>query len=171
MTIEAELEGAPSLGILAEVDDDHVIKTQVLRAALELDVIPAIAAGHHDVDSIARATGCSPAGMRLLLDSLCAVKLLRPSNGGYALTPTAEAYVDPASPACCAEIYLDDLRAWDRFTENVRTGRLERDYGGPGSDRVWAAWAAQPTERCRYPCPSLFSLTLLPDHRPTRTKK
>ena len=139
---EAEPESAPSLGILAEVDDDHVTRTQIVRAALELDVIPAVAAGNHDTDSIARVTGCSPAGMRVLLDALCALKLLRWTDGAYALTPTAEAYLDPASPANCAAIFLDELRAWDRFTEAVRTGRMPTDYASAGSDRVWAAWAA-----------------------------
>jgi len=135
-------ESAPSLGILAEVDDDHVTRTQIVRAALELDVIPAVAAGNHDAEAIARATGCSTAGMRVLLDALCALKLLCWSDGAYALTPTAQAYLDPGSPANCAEIFLDDLRAWDRFTETVRTGRMPTDYASAGSDRVWAAWAA-----------------------------
>ena len=142
MTEATGPESAPSLGILEEVDDDHVIRTQILRAALELEVIPAIAAGNHDAETIARATGCSAAGMRVLLDGLRAVKLLSWSDGAYYLTPTAEAYLDPGSPAFCAEIYLDDLRAWDRFTDAVRTGRMPTDYGSAGSDRIWAAWAA-----------------------------
>jgi ubiquinone/menaquinone biosynthesis C-methylase UbiE len=135
-------ETAPSLGILAEVDDEHVTRTQIVRAALELDVIPAVAAGSHDAEAIARVTGCSTAGMRVLLDALCALKLLRWSDGAYALTPTAEAYLDPDSPANCAAIFLDELRAWDRFTEAVRTGRIPTDYASAGSDRIWAAWAA-----------------------------
>ena len=46
----------PSLGILAEVDDVLALKVQIVRAALELEVIPAVAAGHRDAESIARAT-------------------------------------------------------------------------------------------------------------------
>ena len=77
----------PSLGILEEVDDVLATKVQIVRAALELEVIPAVAAGHRDAESIARATGCSPAGMRILLDGLCALGLLRWSDGAYSLTP------------------------------------------------------------------------------------
>jgi 2-polyprenyl-3-methyl-5-hydroxy-6-metoxy-1,4-benzoquinol methylase len=142
MALTVEPSSAPSLGVLTDVDNDHVRRTQIVRAALELDVIPAVAAGNHDPDAIARATGCSIGGMRVLLDGLCAVKLLHWSDGAYALTPTAEAYLDPGSPAYCAEVFLDDLRAWDRFTDTVRTGIVPRDYASAGSDRVWAAWAA-----------------------------
>jgi len=142
MTASEAPETAPSLGVLQEVDDEHVTRTQLVRAALELEVIPAVAAGHRHVEEVARATGCSMAGMRALLDGLCALKLLRSSDGGYALSDTAEAYLVPGSPSYCAPIFLDDLRAWDRFTETVRTGRVPRDYGSDESDRVWAAWAA-----------------------------
>jgi len=34
-----------------------------VRTALELEVIPVVAAGHSDAESIARATGCSLGGM------------------------------------------------------------------------------------------------------------
>lgn len=142
MTTSTAPETAPTLGIISQVDDDHVIKTQIVRAALELEVVPAIAAGHHDAGSIARATSCSSAGVRALLDAMCVVGLLRWSEDGYALTPTAEAYLVPSSPAYCAPIFLDDLRAWDGFVDTIRTGLVQRDYASAESDRIWAAYAA-----------------------------
>ncbi len=173
MVGEAVLESAPTLGILSEVDDDHVPRTQIVRAALELEVIPAVAAGNHDTDAIARATGCSTVGMRVLLDGLCAVRLLRWSDGAYDLTPTSEAYLDPGSPAFCAEIFLDDLRAWDRFTETVRTGQMPTDFASASSDRMWAAWAAHelrnwpndlPIYRDRWQCLGVTAASM-PDAR------
>ena len=132
----------PSLGILQEVDDVHVIKAQIIRTALELEVIPVVAAGHHDVESIARAAGCSLAGMRILLDGLCALGLLRWSDGAYMLTPTAEAYLVPGKPTYCAPMYLDDLRAWDHFSEHIRSGQVRTDYASADATGLWVAYAA-----------------------------
>jgi len=132
----------PSLGILEEADDVLVVKVQIVRAALELEVIPAVAAGQRDAESIARATGCSPAGMRILLDGLCALGLLRWSDGAYWLTPTAEAYLVPGAPAYCARMFLHDLRAWDGFTDVIRTGRTRTDFASTDATELWSAYAA-----------------------------
>jgi ubiquinone/menaquinone biosynthesis C-methylase UbiE len=132
----------PSLGILEEVDNVFMIEAQIVRTALELEVIPAVAAGHADADSIAAATGCSRAGMRILLDGLCALGLLRWSAGAYALTPTAEAYLVPGKPTYCAGLYLYDLRAWDHFTETIRSGQVRTDYASADATGLWVAYAA-----------------------------
>lgn len=86
------------------MDNEHAIKAQLVRTALELGVIPTVAAGHHDAEGIAAASGCSPAGMRILLDGLCALGLLRWSEGAYTLTATAEAYLVPGKPTYCAPL-------------------------------------------------------------------
>jgi 2-polyprenyl-3-methyl-5-hydroxy-6-metoxy-1,4-benzoquinol methylase len=132
----------PSFGILEEVDNVLALKAQIVRAALELEVIPAVAAGHRDAERIARATGCSLAGMRILLDGLCAVELLRWSDGTYSLTPTAEAYLVPGKPTYCATRFLDDLRAGDHFTENIRTGQVMTDFASADATGLWVAYAA-----------------------------
>jgi len=132
----------PALGILDEVDNVLAIKAQLVRTALELEVIPAVAAGHHDAASIARATVCSLTGMRVLLDGLCALGLLRWSDGAYALTPTAETYLVPGKPTYCAPMYLDDLRAWGYFTEHVRTGEVQTDYASADATGLWVSYAA-----------------------------
>ena len=132
----------PSLGILDEVDNVLVIKVHIIRAALELEVIPAVAAGHRDVEGIARATGCSLAGLGILLDGLCALGLLSWSEGAYSLTPTAETYLIPGKPTYCARMFLDDLRAWDQFTENVRSGQVRTDYASADAVGLWVAFAA-----------------------------
>jgi 2-polyprenyl-3-methyl-5-hydroxy-6-metoxy-1,4-benzoquinol methylase len=132
----------PSLGILEEVNSDLALKVQVVRAALELEVIPAVAAGHRDAESIARATGCSQAGMRVLLDGLCVVGLLSWSDGAYSLTPTAEAYLVPGKPTYCAGRFLDVLRAGDHFTENIRTGQVLTDLASADAAGLWVGDAA-----------------------------
>ena len=142
MTEPVATETVPSLGILDEVDNSLVVKVHIFRAALELDVIPAVAAGHRDAESIARATGCSPVPMRVVLDGLCVLGLLHWSHGAYSLTPTAEAYLVPGKPTYCARMFLDDLRTWDHFTENVRSGQVQTDYASADATGLWAANAA-----------------------------
>ncbi len=132
----------PSLSILDEIDNVFALKVQVVRAALELEVIPAVAAGHRDAESVARATGCSLAGMRILLDGLCAVGLLSWSEGAYSLSPTAEAYLVPGKPAYCARMFLDDLRAGDHLTDSVRTGQVLADFASADATGLWVAYAA-----------------------------
>jgi SAM-dependent methyltransferase len=132
----------PSFGILEEVDDVLALKVQVVRAALELEVIPAVAAGHRDADSVALATGCSLAGMRILLDGLCALGLLGWSDAAYSLTPTAEAYLVPGKPTYSAGRFLDDLRAGDHFTENIRTGQVQTDFASADAAGLWVAYGA-----------------------------
>lgn len=141
MTTDQVLENVPPPGILWEVDVELASKVQIVRAALELEVIPAVAAGHRDVDGIARATGCSIEGMRVLLDGLCVVGLLAWSDGSYELTPTSRMYLVPESPGYYGELVLADLKAADRFTENVRTGRIEPDYTSADAGDLWAAYA------------------------------
>ena len=141
MTQPVVSETVPSLGILNEVDNVFALKVQVVRAALELEVIPAVAAGHRDAESVARATGCSLAGMRILLDGLCALGLLRWSDGAYSLTPTAEAYLVPGKPTYCARMFLDSLRAGDHFTENIRTGQVLTDFASADAVGLWVAYA------------------------------
>jgi 2-polyprenyl-3-methyl-5-hydroxy-6-metoxy-1,4-benzoquinol methylase len=135
-------KACPSRADLDEVDNVLALKVQVVRAALELEVIPAVAAGHHDAASVARATGCSVSGMRILLDGLCAVELLRWSDGAYSLSAAAEAYLVPGKPAYCAQMFLDDLRAGDHFTENIRTGQVLTDFASADATGLWVAYAA-----------------------------
>jgi ubiquinone/menaquinone biosynthesis C-methylase UbiE len=134
-------ETIPSLGILEEVDNVLALKVQIVRAGLELEVIPVVAAGHRDAQSIAQATGCSLAGMRILLDGLCALGLLSWSDGAYSLSSTAEAYLIPGTLTCYAGILLDSLRAGDRFTENVRTGQVLTDFASADTAGLWMAYA------------------------------
>jgi 2-polyprenyl-3-methyl-5-hydroxy-6-metoxy-1,4-benzoquinol methylase len=132
----------PPITILDEIDNDFAIRAHILRTALELDVVPAIAAGHRDAAAVARATGCSPVGIRVLCDGLCALGLLRWVDGAYALSPTADAFLVPGTPTYCAPLFLEDLRSWDSFTENVRSGQVRTDVATPDSMGLWVAYAS-----------------------------
>jgi len=130
----------PPFGILDEVDEGG-IKLAAIRAALELGVFPTIATGVNDADGMARATGCAPEGMRVLLEALGSFGLLQRSGDRYEPTPTAAAYLIPGSPTYVADYYLSEMRARDHFTDSVRLGRPVRDVRAPDGARLWVAIA------------------------------
>ena len=64
-----------------------VYKPQLVRIALTLDVFTPLLSGPVDAQAVARACGCSPTGIRLLLDYLSSIGLLEHNANNYALTP------------------------------------------------------------------------------------
>jgi SAM-dependent methyltransferase len=150
---EAGVLEVPPLGILGEIGWDAA-RVAVIRAAIELGVIPIVGAGHRDVQDIAALAGCSREGIRVLLDALCHVGLLEWAGGRYDLNPTSRAYLDPDGPVGYGEALLvADIRAFDGFTENVRTGQVEADVAEPEAAAVWAAYARADLERWRESAP------------------
>ena len=119
------------------------LKVQVVRAALELEVIPAVAAGHRDAESVARATGCS-----LRRDANPARRPVRPRAAALVrrrlLTHPDERrrISSPGSPRTAPGCFLDDLRAGDHFTENIRTGQVLTDFASADATGLWVAYAA-----------------------------
>ena len=100
----------PSLGVIDEISTLG-LKVTVLKTAMELDVFTTIASGRQHLEEITQATRCSIRGMRVLLDALCPLGLLSKSEGLYALTPTAQAYVVIAETRINYRLGLRD----DRF--------------------------------------------------------
>ncbi len=102
-------------------------KSAVIRAAVELDVCTGIAAGLDTAEKLAEARRCSEKGMRVLLDALTILDLLRKEGERYELSAEAALYLDRES----AEYAGDALRflmsgfmelAFSRFTDAVRRG-------------------------------------------------
>ncbi len=73
-------------------------RTAALKAAIELDVFSRVAAGAVTLDALAAACKASPRGMRILLDSMVMDGFLTRDAGRYALTASAAAFLDRASP-------------------------------------------------------------------------
>jgi hypothetical protein len=132
----------PSLGVIDEVNALG-LKVTVLKTAMELDVFTTIASGRQRLEEITQATRCSIGGMRVLLDALCPLGLLSKSEGCYALTPTAQAYLVRTAPTCCADIYLTWFQSRERFTDCVRTGTPAIDLAAPEAEDLWVSYAAQ----------------------------
>ncbi len=132
----------PSLGVIDEISTLG-LKVTVLKTAMELDVFTTIASGRQHLEEITQATRCSIRGMRVLLDALCPLGLLSKSEGLYALTPTAQAYLVRTAPTCCVDIYLTWFQSRERFTDCVRTGKPAIDLTAPEAEDLWVSHAAK----------------------------
>jgi ubiquinone/menaquinone biosynthesis C-methylase UbiE len=79
-------------------------QTAALRAAIELDIFTAIAAGATTAKAIAAKCGASERGIRMLCDSIVTDGLLAKNDGHYACAPDAAVFLDRRSPACIASV-------------------------------------------------------------------
>ncbi len=120
-------------------------KTAAIQAAVDIGLFSAIAAGHSNVEAIAKACAASPKGVRVLCDYWTVQGLLLKSGNAYRLTPVAATFLDRASPAYVGGAlgFLNGPIApfFGRLTQAVRhggcetAGSVEPEYDG------WVAFA------------------------------
>ena len=108
-----------------------------LFAALEHGVFAAVEKSGALAD-VARDTGCSERGIRLLLDACVAEGLLAKSDGVYANTPAGKAALVPGGAADLTKAIRynrDVYPAWGRLAEFVKSGSpVERPELHLGAD-------------------------------------
>jgi 2-polyprenyl-3-methyl-5-hydroxy-6-metoxy-1,4-benzoquinol methylase len=131
---------SPSLDIVYGLEYG-VWKATALHVALELDLFTIIASGNHTRAVIAMKARCNQRGMRILLDALCSLKLVRKRKGGYFLTSVSECFLVRGGPAYYGEWCLRTQLAFDirsRVADGIRTGRVVAiDASQPGSGNLW----------------------------------
>ncbi len=140
------MSGTESVAPSAEILDtlDWVgLEYSVVKTAMELDVFTVVAAGHHSLEDVARATQCSERGMRALLDALCPLGLLAKLDGRYHLTPSSEAFLVRGAATYCADVYLTWWKSRERLAECVRTGKANLDVSSPDRGGFWAMLTAK----------------------------
>lgn len=118
------------------------LKYTLLLTVLDLGLFDVIAAGHRSVDAIAGHTQCSRQGIRILLDALCPLGLLKKVGVEYHLTSSSQTFLTSTSPAYCAPAYLTWWRIREKLTEAVRTGAPARDLTVPAAGGFWARYAS-----------------------------
>ncbi len=91
-----------------------IYKPQLVRVALTLDVFTPLANGPADAQAVAQACGCSPTGIRILLDYLSSIGVLEHHSDKYALTPTASTFLVPKKQS-----YVGDLALIETAPETV----------------------------------------------------
>jgi ubiquinone/menaquinone biosynthesis C-methylase UbiE len=119
-------------------------QTEVLRAAIELDVFTKIGAGNHTVPEIAKAIGASERGTRILCDALSVMTLVKKSGSSYTLSEDSAMFLDRKSRACMADasrflMNPEMQKGFRSFAEAVRKGTSA--LPGEGSTEPnFAAW-------------------------------
>jgi ubiquinone/menaquinone biosynthesis C-methylase UbiE len=88
----------PSPQLFFDTVNSHV-RTEALKAALELEVFTKIAEGNHTAADIGRASNASERGTRILCDYLCLMGFLTKNGDEYSLTPDTAFFLDKKSPA------------------------------------------------------------------------
>jgi 2-polyprenyl-3-methyl-5-hydroxy-6-metoxy-1,4-benzoquinol methylase len=123
-------------------------RTEVLRAAIELDLFTAVGEGATTVDALSKRCKSSERGIRMLADNLAATGLLTKHGEQYSLTEESSKFLDRRSPYCVAAaagfLTLPQLRdGFRNLAEVVRTG--QNGLGGGGSmepeNPIWVDFA------------------------------
>ncbi|MFO7568746.1 MAG: class I SAM-dependent methyltransferase [Smithellaceae bacterium] len=79
-------------------------KTAALQAAIQLDIFTTIGDQSSGADDIAKRSGASARGIRILCDFLCVIGLLKKESNLYFLSADAKRLLDRKSPYCLADI-------------------------------------------------------------------
>ncbi|MEA3107058.1 MAG: hypothetical protein QOI88_1663 [Gammaproteobacteria bacterium] len=102
-------------------------RSAALKSAIDLDFFTAIDEGAHTAVAVAKRSGASERGARILCDYLTVLGLLQKSDGGYRLTPASAAFLSKRSPAYLGTtaqfLLLPELRTnFDNLADAVRRG-------------------------------------------------
>ena len=130
-----------------DVLDDFLFglsKVATVKSAIELEVFTRVAEGHRTVPALARMSGTSERGARVLLDALCFVGLLSRDRTEYKLSPTADAFLVKGKPTYFGDAFLGGL-AWDargQLSKMVRTNKPLVSALSEAFEPTWAGYAA-----------------------------
>jgi hypothetical protein len=123
-------------------------KAAVARAAIELSVFTHLAHGLATAEEVAAACACAPKGMRILLDALTVLDLIRKQHDRYALTRDSALFLDRDSPQymgdCVEFLHAPFMQsAFLHFTAAVRQGGASADPAGTITPEhpVWVRYA------------------------------
>jgi len=104
------------------------LQTNALVAAVELDLFTAIGRGDSDVQFLAKSTGNSSRGLRIVLDLLARIGFLDKNRGLYTLSPLASQFLSTDSPDYIGGMVLAMQSQRQReeghlLAQTVRTGK------------------------------------------------
>jgi ubiquinone/menaquinone biosynthesis C-methylase UbiE len=102
-------------------------RSEALKSAIDLDLFSAIDEGARTAPAIAKRTGASERGVRILCNFLVTIGLLTKSDESFDLTREAATFLVPRSPAYLGTTAQFLLRSelkgnFDHLTEAVRRG-------------------------------------------------
>ena len=112
-------------------------QTAALRAAIQLDVFTAIAEGNTTPETIAKRSGASEKGIRILCDTIVTDGLITKKDGHYGLAPDAALFLDRRSPVNVTTV-SDFLAGEELFMGSISLADAVRKGGTmmPGEGSV-----------------------------------
>jgi ubiquinone/menaquinone biosynthesis C-methylase UbiE len=134
-TRSQELSPRPLMRILGDFAN-----SQILDASIEYDFFTLIHNGRHSADEIARAAGTDARATRIVLDSLPALGLVHKHDGGYFLTPMADAFLVRGKPSYVGDFRHVALALWDgmaHLKESLKTGKPLSRMDTGAELKVW----------------------------------
>jgi 2-polyprenyl-3-methyl-5-hydroxy-6-metoxy-1,4-benzoquinol methylase len=138
------VDDTPNRDVLDDISFG-LYKAAVLKAAVELELFTRIAEGHRTVSALARISGTTERGTRLLLDALVFAGMLTKQHTEYKLSPTADAFLVKGKPSYFGDATLGDF-AWEargQLSKIVRTGKAILPAAFSESfEPIWTGMAA-----------------------------
>src|SRR5438477_6482043 len=99
----------------------------IIGAACANKIFDALASGPKTAAEVSKETGASERGVRILMNALIGLELLRKEGDRYALTPESEAFLVSNKPGTLAGFFPMSMRRliplWLKLDEVVRSGR------------------------------------------------
>jgi len=136
-----------------------------VMAGVRLGVFGRLAKGPAAADEVARDLELTPAGTRLLLDSLHALGHVGRDGARYELTKNARRWLDPASDTYMGTFIQDCIEYWDwwsQLEDVVRTGRTLELHARPPEDPGWQTYIRGQFELARLSAPEVAKALRLP---------
>ena len=146
MTPETQTANQPTPALLFDTINAHQ-RTEAIKAAIELSLFSAIAAGNASANEIAQACGASERGTRILCDYLVIIEFLTKQDDRYGLTADSAMFLDKNSPAYMGTVieFMLSPMLTDNFkdlTAVVRKGGSISEGGTVAPDHpVWVKFA------------------------------
>jgi SAM-dependent methyltransferase len=113
----------------------------IIGAAINNKVFDTLAGGAKTVEEVSKQTGASVRGLRLVMNALVGLELLRKDRQGkYSLTPESEAFLVSNKPGTLAGFFPMNMKRliplWLKLDEIVRTGNPgeARNEEHPGTE-------------------------------------
>ena len=131
---------------------EWIYRIGAMHAALELRLWEKIASGEDTVEKIAVQEGWDPNGTRVLLDAICALKLLTKEGDRYSLVPESEYYLLPGKPTYKGSLLLNEI-SWEgngKLAESIRSGKRPIHYNATTAEVV-NIWIADYSRNWVYP--------------------
>lgn len=145
MTPETQTKTQPTPALLFDTINAYQ-RTGAIKAAIELGLFSAIAAGNASAEKIAEACGASQRGTRILCDYLVIIGFLTKQNDNYGLTADSAMFLDQTSPAYMGTVieFMLSPMLLDHFkdlTAVVKNGGSISDATIAPDNPVWVKFA------------------------------